>query len=263
LFDTHCHLNLDTYFPDVELAIQDARKAGVERILIPGVNLKTSKKAVRITGDYEGVYCSVGIHPTEKVQEKEIEKLIYQLEELCENSDRVVGVGEIGLDYYHLNLEPSIQKTLFKEQIKLALKLDKAIIIHSRHAAKDLILILKEVGLEKFSGRTVFHCCEPNQELLDVAIKNKIFIGCDGDVTYDPTKAEFIKKVPLDNLVLETDSPFLTPEPVRSHNNGINNNKPQNLTYIAKYIADIKKIDLTIIQKQTLQNSLKLFGIEE
>lgn len=232
-------------------------------LLVPGVNLKTSKIAVRVAEDFENVFCSVGIHPTEVVKEEEIEKLIFKLEEMCENSDRVVGIGEIGLDYYHLNLEPSIQKKLFKEQIKLALKLDKAIIIHSRHAANDLMVILKEIGLEKFKGRTVFHCCEPNQELLDMAIKNKIFIGCDGDVTYDPIKAEFIKKVPLDILVLETDSPFLTPEPVRSHNIDENNNEPKNLIHIAECIAKIKNMDTDSLKKKTFQNSLQLFEIGE
>jgi TatD DNase family protein len=261
MFDTHCHLNLpffeNTYFEVME----KAREEGVNLILIPGVNIETSKRAIEIAQTFNNVYAAVGIHPTEKLDEYDLDKTIFQLEELITASDRVVAVGEIGLDYYHLNTPARIQKEFLKEQLKLAIKYDKAIILHSRHSSEDIIPALKEVGLENIKGKTVLHCCEPIQELSDFAIKNEIYIGVDGDVTYDPEKAEFIKKVPVNLLILETDSPFLTPEPIRSHNIDKDNNEPKYIKYIAEKVANIMGISVEVLVEITTKNAKRLLNI--
>lgn len=261
MFDTHCHLNLPFFDKNYFKVIEEARKEGVGHILIPGVNIETSKKAIDISTSFNSLYAAVGIHPTEKLDEYDLDKTIFQLEELISSSDRVVAVGEIGLDYYRLNCPARIQKEFLKEQMKLAIKYDKSIILHSRHSAEDIIPALKEMGLTNLKGKTVFHCCEPIKELLDFAVKNEIYIGVDGDVTYDSQKADFIKKVPLELLVLETDSPFLTPEPIRSHNLNTDNNEPKYIKYTAEKVAEIKKTDVNNITKISTNNALRLFNI--
>lgn len=260
MFDTHCHLNLLFFEEKYFEVIEKARKEGVSHFLIPGVNIETSKRAIEIAQTFNNVYAAVGIHPTEKLDEYDLDKTIFQLEELITASDRVVAVGEIGLDYYHLNTPARIQKEFLKEQLKLAIKHDKAIILHSRHSSEDIIPVLKEVGLDNIKGKTVFHCCEPIQELLGFAVKNRIYIGVDGDVTYDTEKAEFIKKVPEGLLVLETDSPFLTPEPIRSHNNNTDNNEPKYIKYIAEKVSEIKNIEIDDLRTITTNNANRLFN---
>jgi TatD DNase family protein len=262
MFDTHCHLNLPFFDKNYFDVIEKARNEGVSNILIPGVDIKTSKKAIEIAQSFNHVYAAAGIHPTVNLEEDDLAKNIFQLEELISSSDRVVAVGEIGLDYYHLNTPARIQKLFLKEQFKLAIKYDKAIILHSRHSSEDIIPVLNEVGLENIKGKTVFHCCEPIKELLNFSIKNRIYIGVDGDVTYDNEKAEFIKQVPLDLLILETDSPYLTPEPIRSHNIDKDNNEPKYIKYIAQKVADIKGIGVERLKKVTSDNAFRFFNIQ-
>lgn len=261
MFDTHCHLNLPSFEKNYFDVISEARAEGVSHFLIPGVNIETSKKAIEIAQSFNNIYAAIGIHPTEKLDEYDLDKTMFQLEELISSSDRVVAVGEIGLDYYHLNTPARIQKEFLKEQLKLAIKYDKAIILHSRHSSEDIIPALKEVGLENIKGKTVFHCCEPIQELLEFAIKNEIYIGVDGDVTYDTEKEEFVKKIPLELLILETDSPFLTPEPIRSHNNNMDRNEPKYIKYVCKKVAIIKNKKIEEIERITTENAKRLLNL--
>lgn len=257
VFDTHCHLNLKEYFPEPTDTINHAFDSGVTGFIVPGTDFSTSKIAVRIAEDFENVFAAVGIHPTEKLEKMNLDHFLFNLEELIKKSKKIVGVGEIGLDYYHLNTIPSVQKEFLVAQIKLALKYDKSIIIHNRMSSEDLVVVLNQIGLSNFSRSTVFHCCEPNFGLLKLAEKEQIYIGVDGDITYDKNKQEFIKNVPLELLVLETDSPFLIPEPLRSKGQSLN--KPENLRIIASKIADIKKRKIDDIIKITTDNSKKLF----
>jgi len=259
MFDTHCHLNLSEYFSDPEDIIVKAREAGVDYLLIPGTDLQNSRKAVDLANTFENVYASVGVHPTVDLEKMGLGKTITALEELIEEDKKIVAVGEIGLDYYHLNTPVSIQKEFLISQIKLALKHNLSIILHNRHATEDILPLLRSLGWDNLVGKTVFHCCEPNLDILDLVVKHNLFIGIDGDVTYDETKAEFIKKVPLSNLVLETDSPFLTPQPKKEGD--ADNNSPVNLIYVARKVATLKNIKLEKVIFETLQNSKKLFNI--
>jgi len=262
MFDTHCHLNLKEFNNEIDKVISSANAVGVERLVIPGTDIINSKRSVIIAETFKGAYAAVGIHPTENLEGLDLSRVITLLEELC-TSKRVVAIGEIGLDYYRYKSATAIQKNFFAAQLDLALKMDKAIIIHNRLAENDLLQILKTKWLPGLNNSCVFHCCETSDELLDFAIKNRVFVGVDGDVTYDSKKQEFIKKVPLDLLLLETDSPLLLPEPLRSQKKEMNikYNQPANLTIIATKVAEIKNIDIKEVVDITDKNGKFLFNI--
>ena len=258
MFDTHCHLNFqafDTYFNEV---IKRAFDAGVKHITVPGTDLETSKKAIVIAESYENIYAAVGIHPTKDLSTVSLKSVIYKLEEIA-LSTKVASIGEIGLDYYRYRSSSAVQKQFFLAQLELSLKVDKSVIIHNRHASKDVLDILEGNWQNAYEGRMVFHCCEAEQEILNFAIKHDIFIGVDGDVTYDKEKMKFIKNVPLELLVIETDSPYIIPEPL--HSKKVFPNEPKNLSYIAKKVAEIKKVAIEKLSETTLKNGLRLFGL--
>jgi len=284
-FDTHCHLNFQVFAGRVEEVIAEAKKAGVSHIVVPGTDIETSKKAVEIAEKYDGVYAAVGIHPhhvyqinqkrsaeSEKIRNQknsdrsdisdysglsEIEKLLI--------SNKVVAVGEVGLDkheykktvynvhkVYKVHKEfIELQKEFFVEQIKLAHKYKKALIIHNREAKKEILEILTHHS-SLITYHSVFHCCEPDEKLLEFAKKHKMFIGIDGDINYRKDKQEFIKKIPLELLVLETDSPYLSPERKFP-------NEPKNIKIIAEFIAKLINTSIKRLIKVTTKNARKLF----
>ncbi len=268
-FDTHCHLNFQIFDNDVSQVVNQAIGVGVKNIIIPGTDILTSKKSITIAQKFTGVYAAIGIHPhhifemfiNKQNQDKDI---FFQLERLVKK-EKVVAVGEIGLDRhyyqktkyddYQINKEfINLQKKFFISQLKLAYNYKKSLIIHNRQAKDDLLTILKIYKKLLLPKKVVFHCCESDEELLDFAVKNKIFIGMDGDVFYDEKKQEFVKKIPLKSLVLETDAPFLSP--VKKFPN-----QPKNLIMIAEKIAQIKKITLEKIAEKTTFNGKILFGL--
>ena len=259
MFDTHCHLYLDPLFKNISEIINKSRDSKVKYFLVPGVDLKTSKKAIEISLEFENVFASVGIHPTIEVEKENIVSLVYKIEEII-NSDRVVAVGEIGMDYYHKVNPERIQKNLFEKQLDLAIRYNKPVIIHSRHSSEDIISSLKNKGLKNFSKSLVFHCAEPENEILEVSKKYNFFIGVDGDVTFDIKKQNFVRKVPLENMVLETDSPYLSPTSNGKKDKSIIN-YPYNLPLIAERVSKIKNISVENIVQITTENALMLFGV--
>lgn len=284
MFDTHCHLNFKAFSGKVSQVIEEAKKTGVKYFVVPGTDLETSKKAIEIEEKFDGVYAAVGIHPHHlfklkaKSQKLKVEKELEEIEELL-NQPKVVAVGEIGLDRYLYQKTKykdyqvdeefiELQKMFFIEQLKLAKKYKKAVIIHNRQARKDLLEILSSPNYELLitNYSFVFHCCESDDDLLDFAQKHKIFIGVDGDVTYDEKKQEFIKKVPLELLVLETDSPFLLPvipSLTRSEKDRKKIiNEPKNLPLIAEFVAKLKNVSVDKLIEKTTKNAKKLFDLK-
>src|SRR3989338_8603763 len=228
-FDTHCHLNFQAFDGRVGEVINWAKQAGVNQIVIPGTDIPTSEKAIAIAEKYEGVYAAVGIPPHHVFEifngEKNLlpslsfKKELKKIENLLSNP-KVVAIGEVGIDrhiyqktkYPDYKIEEEfveLQKIFLIEQIKLAIKYNKSLILHNREAKKDMLKILSNNELRITDYQSVFHCCEPDPELLKFAKEHKMFIGVDGDITYYKEKQEWIKTVPLEMLVLETDSPFL------------------------------------------------------
>lgn len=274
LFDTHCHLNFHTFDNQVDKIIEKAKKAGVTQIIIPGTDIETSKKAIKIAEKFNNIYAAVGIHPHHIYQyqisktplsKKKIKNDLKEIEKLLSHS-KVVAIGEIGLDRYiyqktkYKNYQVddefiNLQKLFFLEQLKLAIKYKKALIVHNRLATEDLLNILSNIKYLISNIKIVFHCCEADDELLDFAKKHKIFIGVDGDIFYSKEKQNFVKKLPLNILVLETDSPFLSPFKKFP-------NQPKNLVSIAKSIAKLKSLPLKKLIKQTTSNANYLFAVQ-
>ena len=299
MFDTHCHLNFKAFnppssrhmsglrrdfassserskslkktLPDV---IARAREAGVTKIVVPGTDVKTSRRGVEIAEKIDGVYAAVGIHPhhAHKLITNDELRITNELEEIEQllSHPKVVAVGEVGLDnhtydntvYKDYQVDSrflELQKELFQKQIELAIRYKKSLILHNREAKDDFLQILWEKWVTRLEDKTVFHCCEPDETLLAFAKENKIFIGVDGDVTYSKEKQEFIKKVPVEMLVLETDSPFLLPEPLRSQKKYPN--EPANISIIYKFISQLCAVNIEDLQKTTTDNAHRLFSL--
>jgi TatD DNase family protein len=280
MFDTHCHLNFKAFETTLDETIQKAFLSGIKCIVIPGTDIPTSQRAIEITSQYEGIYAAVGIHPHHVMElenqklsmseyEEHIDQLIKTIEGLLENS-KVVAVGEIGMDRHVYSLTKydqyeisdtfiELQKRVFTKQIALAAQYKKSLVIHNREAKQDVLTLLDKSWDDALRNKAVFHCCEADEELLEYAIQKDIFIGVDGDITYSKKKQRFIEKVPLEKLVVETDSPYLTPEPIRLIQKFPNT--PSNLTLVIEKIAGIKKIDMQEVSKRTTENGESLFGI--
>lgn len=273
MFDTHCHLQFSAFEGKVDEIVVEAYHAGVIHMVVPGTDVETSEKGITIAQKYEHVYAAVGIHPHHVYQIKKlklhVKKELEKIEALLENR-AVVAVGEIGLDrhaykktkYENYQVDDSfidLQKELFIAQVQLAKKYKKSVIIHNRETRGELLELLFDHWTSDFEGRMVFHCCEPDGLLLDFAKKHRIFIGVDGDITYRKDKQEFIKQVPLELLVLETDAPFLLPEPFRSQK--LFPNEPKYLLRIKKHIAERIGVSEKMIQEKTVENAKRLFSL--
>jgi TatD DNase family protein len=277
-FDTHCHLNFKAFDGQVDEVVKAAKAVGVNQIIIPGTDIETSEKAIKIAEEQEGIYAAIGVHPhhvyeflinPKRLSQRQESSLflsqeLKKIENLLSNK-KVVAVGEVGLDrhiydktkYDDYKIDENfieLQKVFLKEQIKLAVKYEKSLILHNREAKKDMFEILNQVWDKKLEGRTVFHCCEPSKKLLEFAVDKKMFIGVDGDLIYYKEKQEFIKTVPLEILVLETDAPFLSP--TRQFPN-----EPKNILLIAECVAKLKNISIEEVSKVTTENARKLFRI--
>ncbi len=273
--DTHCHLNFSRFKKNVEEVIIQAHEAGVTRIVVPGTDVQRSQGAIDIAASHENIYAAVGIHPHHVYEfrmhqaPEQIEKDLAAIEGFLKN-EKVVAVGEIGMDrhvyeqtkYGEYAVDEGfieLQKQLFVRQVRFAVAYGKSLIIHNREA-KDLLLpLLHDNWDTALEGRTVFHCCEPDAELVQFAREHHMYIGIDGDITYSADKQQFIPTVPLEMLVLETDSPFLLPEPMRARKEFPN--KPSNIPLIAQFVAYLRKIAVDELARATTQNALSLFRI--
>ncbi|MEO6508421.1 MAG: TatD family hydrolase [Patescibacteria group bacterium] len=275
MFDTHCHLNFSRFKKNVEEVIAKAHEVGVSHIVIPGTDVETSKKAIEIASAHDNLFAAVGVHPHHvyelKLEEKvlDIDQIISELETMTAHP-KVMAIGEVGMDrhiyentkYEEYNVDEKfidLQGQLLKHQIQLAKKSKKSLILHNREAKADLLPIVESEWSSDLEGRAVFHCCEPDEELLKFAQDHRMFIGVDGDITYYPEKQEFIKKVPLEMLVLETDSPFLLPEPLRTQK--LFPNKPEHIPMISQFIADLRGESVDKLREATTQNAKNLFQI--
>ncbi len=259
LFDSHAHLDDEKFNQDRDELIQKIKQEGIEKFISAGYSLEASQKAIELAKKYDYIYATCGISPNDIPQtEEELWKQVGQIEELAKSEKKVVAIGEIGLDYYWEKDETrkDLQRKAFIKQIEIANKLQLPIVIHTRDAIMDTIEILKSNEVNK---KGVFHCCPQNRELIKEALKLGFYISFAGPITFKNSKNadEMIKLVPNDKILIETDSPYLAPEPVR----GIRND-PRNVKYIANKIANVKEISLEQIAKMTYENACNIFGIK-
>jgi len=258
MIDTHTHLNLTTFSQNLDMIIASAIKNHVNKIIIPATNLKDAKTALLISEKYPSCYASVGIHPENIKDYTKNNNLQKEMLTLLKHK-KAVAIGECGLDYYW-EKDPLLQKKqvdLFLFHLLLARKTSYPLIIHNRNAHFQILSTLKDfIKKTNYQPRGVFHCFSGNQQFLEQILSLGFFIGFDGNITYQKSLSPLVAKTPLDKLLLETDSPYLTPTPLKGEIN-----QPKNLIYIAKKIAEIKNIPLDKIICQTTTNAKNLFNI--
>lgn len=253
LFDTHVHLNIEQFDEDRDEVIQRAKAAGVEKMVVVGFDHETIHKAIALAEQYDFIYAAVGWHPVDAIDFTD-EDLLW-LEELAHH-EKVVALGEMGLDYHWDKSPKDVQKDVFRKQIALAKKVKLPIIIHNREATDDVIQLLQEEHAEEVGG--IMHCFAGEVEHVKPCLDMNFYISLGGPVTFKNAKApkEVAKVVPADRLLVETDCPFLAPHPHRGKRN-----EPAYVRLVAEQIANLRDTSIEAIEQQTTANALRLFGI--
>lgn len=251
-FDSHAHYNDEKFDEGRDKLIEEIYKGEVTKIINAGYSIESSKKALDIAKNYDFMYATAGISPNDIDNFKEEDLNI--IEELGRNK-KCVAIGEIGLDYHWDKENKELQKKVFISQIEIANRLKLPIVIHTREAIFDTLEILKT---NKCSKKGVFHCCPLNIDLVREGLKLGFYISFAGPITFKNSKnaEEVIKMVPNERILIETDSPYLSPEPLRGKRND-----SRNVKYIAQKIAEVKEIEIEEIAKITYNNAKELFEI--
>ena len=254
-FDTHAHYDDSKFDNDRDEVINKIYKSGVTRCINIGCNIETSEKSVEIAKNYDFIYAMCGIHPSEVPQtEEKLWKDINEIKKIVTSNHKVVAIGEIGLDYHYEGFDKKMQQIAFIKQIELANELKLPIAVHTRDAIDDTIKILRNY---KFENKGILHCCPFNRELVKHGLENNLYIAFGGTVTFKNSKnaEEIIKMVPKDRILIETDCPYLAPEPFRGKRND-----SSNLKYIVEKIADFLDCTPEEVAEFTYKNALELFG---
>ena len=246
--DTHCHLYKE-YYKNMSALVKKCVDNKIPRFINNGTDMKSNREVLNYVFTYEGMYGSLGIHP-ESVEDYKEEDLDFIREHI--NDEKIVAIGEIGLDYHWVNDNKDKQIELFEKQLKLAEEFDKPVIIHSRDATEDTINTLK-----KYHVRGVIHSFSGSYETAMIYIKMGFLLGINGVITFKNCKLkDVVLQLGLENFVLETDSPYLTPVPFRGESND-----PSHIMDIAKYICDLKDISLEELSKITEDNVKRIYNI--
>lgn len=255
LVDSHCHLDrLDvTAYPNGLCdVIEEARQQQVSQILCVGINMQNAHQVVQIAQTYSDVYCSIGLHPLDI--EPELPDM-QQLIQLCQQ-EKVVAVGETGLDYFYAKETAQQQQHSFRLQMEVATQVNKPVIIHTREAQQDTLDILREYRAERIGG--VFHCFTENWDMAKQGLDMGFYISISGIVTFRNAEnvREVAKKIPSDRLLVETDAPYLTPVPFRGKPN-----YPKHVVQVAKFLADLRGESFEQFCAATTQNFQTLFRV--
>ena len=252
--DTHVHLNADQYEEDLQEVINRALEANVKKMVVIGFDRITIERAMRLVEDYSFIYAVVGWHPVDAVDCKEED--LKWIEELAAH-EKVVGIGEMGLDYHWDKSPKDVQQELFRKQIRLAQKVNLPIIIHNRDATEDVIRILQEEEAHLTGG--IMHCYGGSVETAKQCIDMNFMISLGGPVTFKNAKKpkEVATEIPLEYLLIETDAPYLAPHPYRGKRN-----EPALVTLVAEEIARLKGITIEEVAAATTKNAEKFFNIK-
>ena len=259
-FDSHAHYNDEKFNEDREQIIQETYKDGITKFVCAGYNIPSSLDALELSKKHEFIYSICGISPNDIPQtEQELWKDIEEISKIVKqnNNKKLVAVGEIGLDYYWNKENKELQKQAFIKQIELANELDLPIVIHSRDASVDTIEIIKTHPVHK---KGIFHCCQLNQEMVRQALELGYYISFAGPITFKNAKnaEDVVKMVPMERILIETDSPYLSPEPHRGKRND-----SRNVKFVAQKVAEFKGLSLEEVAQVTYENAKKIFDINE
>lgn len=246
--DTHCHLYKE-YYNDLDIILKQAKSNNVNRYIVAGCNQQSNEEVIKLINNYSNIYGTLGIHPEDV--ENYNEKDLYFIEKNLSNK-KILAIGEIGLDYYYTKESKEEQIKLFERQLAIAEKYNKPVVIHSREATQDTIDTLK-----KYKVKGVIHSFSGSLDVAKIYIKMGFLIGVNGVITFKNSKVkDVIKELGLENIILETDSPYLTPHPYRG-----TQNSPKYILNIAEFIADLYSVDLEKLAKITNDNISRIFDI--
>ena len=252
--DSHCHpymLKLSTYADNFDRFMQETKQAGVDAMLCVAVDMDTAKKCAEIAEKYDHVYCSVGSHPSEKEEDD------LSIDTLCELAQhpKVIAIGETGLDYYYNSDGLEVMRNRFRTHIQAAIQTKKPLIIHTRNAREDTLKIMRDEKAHQIGG--VMHCFTETLEMAKAALDMNFMISFSGIITFKNAVelVDVARAVPLDKILIETDSPYLAPIPFRGKQN-----EPKYVRYVAEKIAEIKNISVDEVAKRTSENFRKLFA---
>ncbi len=252
LFDTHAHMDSRSFNEDREEVLRLLPNQGIELLMNPGCSLESSKKAVQLATDYAYIYAAVGSHPdaADEVNDTVLEE--YRM--LCKLNPKVKAIGEIGLDYHYEDIPRQLQKKAFIAQLELARELDLPVIVHERDAHEDGMAIIRQ--FPEVTG--VFHCYSGSAQMAQELVKLGWYIGFTGVLTFKNARRaiEAAQAIPLDRIVLETDCPYMSPEPFRGRRND-----PGKLYRMAEKLAEIRRISAEDAQRITLENGKRLYRI--
>ena len=250
-FDTHAHYDDRAFDEDRDGLLAALPEGGVTLVIDPGCDVKSSRAAIELAARYEHMYAAVGIHPEELGDFTE--ENLDEIARLAEDG-KCVAIGEIGLDYYWDDTHKTEQKELFRRQIELALELSKPVIVHDREAHGDSLELVSRYP----ELRGVFHCFSGSAEMAKELLRRGWYLGFDGPVTYKNARKalEVLELCPMDRMLLETDSPYLSPVPMRGKRND-----SRNLKYIAEKIAEVKGCTAEDVARAAYENGRRLFGI--
>ncbi|MEC0270611.1 TatD family hydrolase [Paenibacillus anseongense] len=254
LTDSHTHLNAEQFQEDQDEVIQRAREASVTRMVNVGFNRETIPSSIALAEKYDFIYTTVGWHPVDAIDMMPGD--LEWIESLCQH-EKVVAIGEIGLDYYWDKSPKEVQQRVFREQIRLARKLQMPIVIHNRDAHQDILTILKEEKAAEVGG--IMHCFSGSWETAKQCLDMNFHISFGGPVTFKNAKQpkEVLAQVPLDRLLIETDAPYLTPHPFRGKRN-----ESAYVRLVAETAAEIKGISLEELAEITTNNAIALLGLK-
>lgn len=257
LIDTHCHLDFDAYSSEVEAVIERAAEAGVSRIIVPALDLMSARAVVALAERFDGIYAAVGIHPNSAAAWQD--EWIGELRALAAH-DKVIAIGEVGLDYYWDRTPPETQQRALRRQLELAADLELPVIIHNREAGGDVLSLLAESPLAGTARPGVLHSFSADWATAEVALDLGFYLGFTGPLTYK--KADELRDIatraPLDRILIETDAPFLTPHPHRGRRN-----EPAYVRLVAERLAELRGMPLSEIARVTTANALRLFGLQD
>lgn len=253
LFDSHTHLNADWILEDIDDVVDRIRESDVEYVMNVGFDLESSHLAAKQAEMYEWCYAAVGCHPHDVKGMEEADLAVYRA---LAQKPKVKAIGEVGLDFYYDHSPREEQRYWFRKQIRLALDLGMPIIIHDRDAHEETMCILKEEGA--FETKVLLHCYSGSVEMARQYVKLGAMLSIPGTITFKNAKkqAEVVRAIPLDYLLIETDAPYLTPEPFRGKRN-----EPSYVKYTAEKVASVLEMDYETLARITNENARRFFEI--
>lgn len=251
LIDTHCHIQFKPLSGEVEKVIKRAEKEGVKKLIVVGCDIKSSRQAIDLAENYENIFAAVGLHPQDS--KKLTEHMWDEIRKLAQH-EKVVAIGETGLDYFKDYSPKYVQQRVYKKHIKLAMELDKPLIVHNRDADEDALDILQELGAKN----VVFHCFSSDVSFARTVWMAGYMTSFTGNVTYPKAQnlRDVIEQCPLDAMMVETDCPYLAPQ---KHRGGTN--EPSYVVEVAKQIAHTKGKPFSEIEEVTTKNAQEFFGV--